>query len=252
MRGRTFAALVAVLLFAGVPAASADPPQEPTPPAPMTGETFTGGPENVSVTGDCSTGTVNFQVSGAVALGPYPGFALENGTLKLSPLPAPGIPGAFIVDEFHATFKVSQERPINDFVVEIVDVVEGRKDYVRQPTDTGFAFAFCDRRGPGFKIGFDESTVQAHYEARIRTEEGIFHDEGTTTLQARDCRFNFSFGACAGPDDDGLESFFQETFVSTLEETVPIVTPPGNSPAVQNGKGCGDENHLHEKEALCK
>ncbi len=258
---RRVALLALVAAAAGVPAALAAPPPEPQPPAPMTGETFTGGEEHVAMP-RCEGNTINFSISGAVAVGPYPGLVLEDGTIKLG-APHPTIPNLFVVDEFHASFKVSQERQISDFVVEFVDVVTGTKDFVRQPTDTGFAFAFCEKHptgnilGSGFRIGVGDSTVQAHYEAFIHTDVGTFRDEGTTTMQMRWCRRGFVHAPpsqCADPTgaQTRLPTIFEESFFSTLEQTIPIVTPPGNSPTLQNGKGCGDENHLHERVAECR
>ena len=99
--------------------------------------------------------------------------------------------------------------------------------------------------------------MQARYEARIHADEGVFHDEGTTTVQMVECRRGIFFeppSQCADPtgERNRLPTMFEETFTSTLEQTIPIVTPPGNSPALQNGKGCGDDNHLHEREEECK
>ena len=255
MTKRGLIAAVAALALTAVPAAFADRPSDGPPPAPMTGETFLGDENNVSQP-RCEGATIHFSISGAVALGPYPGDVIESGTIKLG-APVPGMPGAFVIEEFHATFKVTQVRPISDFVVEIVEVVTGTKDFVRQPTDTGFAFAFCERHpsgnilGSGFRIGVGDSTVQAHYDATIRTEAGLFHDEGTTTVQMRWCRRGFVHEApsqCADPaGGTRLPTMFEETFASTLEQVVPLVMPPGNSPTVQNGCGLGDTNHLHDK-----
>jgi len=259
MRKALLAVAVGVLALAAIPLALAEPRPDPAPPAPMTGETFVGDENNVAPS-SCQGNTITFNINGAVAVGPYPGTVLESGTIKLG-APVPGTPNLFVVDEFHATFKVTQERPVNDFVVEIVEVVTGTKDFVRQPTDTGFAFAFCETHptgnhlGSGLRIGVADSTVQARYEATIRTDEGLFHDEGTTTVQFRECRRGFVFAPpsqCADPSGGTrLPTMFEETFASTLGQTIPIVTPPGNSPVFQPGRGCGDENHEHEREASC-
>ena len=259
MRVRGLAALLGAVAAIGTPVALADPPPEPTPPAPMTGETFVGDDHNVAPS-TCEGNTINFSVSGAVAVGPYPGTVLEQGTIKLGAL-VPGTTNLFVIEEFHASFKVTQERPIDDFVVEMVEVVTGTKDFVRQPTDTGFAFAFCETHatgnhlGSGFRIGVDDSTVQAHYEARIHTDDGVFHDEGTTTVQLRECRRGFVHeppSQCADPaGGTRLPTMFEETFTSTLGATVPILTPPGQSPPLLPGRGCGDDKHEHERRELC-
>ena len=256
---RRFALLAALAAAVGAPAALADRPAEPTPPAPMTGETFLAD-DTRAISSSCQNNTINFSLS-AEAIGPYPGEAFESGTVKLG-APHPTIPGLFIGEEFHASFKVTQERPISDFVVEIVEVVTGTKDFVRQPTDTGFAFAFCETHprghlGSGFRIGFEDSTVQARYEAQIHTDEGTFHDEGTTAVRMVECRRGWVFeppSQCADPTGTFTRrlTLFEETFTSTLGEPIPLVTPPGNSPALQNGKGCGDDNHQHEREEECK
>ena len=254
-------ATLAALALAVAATALGERPPPPPPPAPMTGETFLAD-DTIPVGVSCQNNTINFTVSNAVAVGPYPGEAFESGTIKLG-APHPTIPNLFVVEEFHASFKVTQERPIDDFVVEIVEVVSGTKDFVRQVTDTGAAYAFCEKHptgnilGAGFQIGTGDSTVQAQYEARIQTDEGVFHDEGTSTVQMRWCRRGFVHeppSQCADPTGQRtrLPGMFEETFTSTLGETIPLVTPPGNSPAVQNGKGCGDENHLHDRSGECK
>ena len=260
MNVRGLVALLAALAAVAAPVAVAEPTPEPTPPATMTGETFVGDENNVAAS-RCEGNTIHFSVSGAIAIGPYPGSVLEQGTITLG-APVPGTTNLFVIEEFHATFKVTQERPVNDFVVEIVEVVTGTKDFVRQPTDAGFAVAFCETHatgnhlGSGFRIGVGESTVVAQYEARIHTDEGVFHDEGTTTVEMRECRRGFVHeppSQCADPGGGTrLPTMFEETFTSTLEQPTPIVTPPGSSPIVQNGKGCGDERHLHERQGECK
>ena len=262
---RGLAVLAALSVAAAcVPAALADRPEEPPPPppAPMTGETFVGDENNVAPP-TCEGNTIHFSVSGAVAAGPYPGDVIESGTIKLG-APHPTIPNLFVIEEFHASFKVTQERPINDFVVEIVEVVTGTKDFVRSATDTGFAYAFCEKHptgnilGSGFQIGVGDSTVQAHYEAFIHTDAGTFRDEGTTTVQMRWCRRGFVHeppSRCADPaGGTRLPTLFEETFTSTLDAPifVPTDVAPGNSPEIQNGKGCGDDNHVHERAEECR
>lgn len=75
------------------------------------------------------------------------------------------------------------------------------------------------------------------YQAEIITPLGIFRDAGISHL---------SFQATS------LKTVsLTETFLSSLETAELILDPPGLSPPVLPGQGCGDDNHVHEDVVLC-
>ena len=91
----------------------------------------------------------------------------------------------------------------------------------------------------GVCLGTIISVVNAplRYTAEIITPLGIFRDRGISHL---------TFQATS------LKTVsLTETFASSLETAELILDPPGLSPPVLPGQGCGDDNHVHEDFLLC-
>ena len=249
------------LLLAAIAAepAVADRPVEPVAPPTLTGETFlenfSGSQLTPRFEANCNpqgTSTFSFTVSG-VAAGPYPGVFRESGIVRIGPqtLPdLPPVPGTEIrssrgfnvgpVLSFEAHFEIDS----------LVGQVTGRKQLVVElPSNLGACVDFenvmteVGRVGSGF---IRDARAVVSYEATIVTATGRFVDRGTSSVFMQDYRASFAGGGGAA------SGVFLESFVSSLVATEPLLVPPGNSPLLQPGRGCGDANHLHIRREECR
>ena len=202
------------------------PPARAALPATLTGEELTGIPTVTAM--NCqrlATSTYSYRVTG-LAAGPYPGVFEETGTVTFGPAGST-IPGAVMpVRHLTATFRIDS----------VAGEVRGTKSLITDDPASIANLGICVVTSDG-ELAATHALVS--YEATITTATGTFHDEGRSDIDLW----------VSGPT---LGSGFVETFVSSLTDVVPLITPPGNSPLEQPGKGCGDRNHIHAQVGLCK
>lgn len=261
MRGRIaiLASAASVLAALAAGPAIADPPVQPVAPPTLTGETFLENfsgsqltPRFQATCNPTGTSTFSFTASG-IAAGPYPGVFRESGTVRIGPqvLPdLPAVPGTEIRSS--RGFKVG---PVLTFEAQFeidspVGQVTGRKQLVTElPSNLGACVDFenvvteVGLVGSGF---IRDARVVVDYEATISTVTGRFTDRGTSSVFMQDYRVFFALGGGAAA------GVFSESFASTLLEPESVLVPPGNSPLLQPGLGCGDTNHLHVRREECK
>ncbi len=162
-----------------------------TPPSTLTGESLTGQPQ---VTSNCNTAgdsTISYSVTG-VAGPPYVGTFTETGVVTIGPQPLPGF--AVPATSFSATF--------------VIDSPPNRVTGTKRLAPPGFLAT-----GLGFCTDFLKSFgIEAFYDARIETPEGVFLDRGRTGVALNE------------PGLAGQPADFNEFFVSDLFQTIPA--PP--------------------------
>lgn len=210
-----------------------------------------------TTTGNCSTdpgtGATSYSLTfEGPATGPYTGSFTESirvtigpatGVLPLGPFPGGFDPGAANPSQFlaagqlltfDATFAI--ESPTGN--------VSGTKTLSTvvpaDPTHAGVCAEFTNRPSPVGPVSGAYKDVRAFdltYEATITTADGTFTDEGTSEAQGRQGHIENAGGVVSDVND------FGETFESSLAEPTPGEGRPG--------KGCGDKNHVHEREGEC-
>jgi hypothetical protein len=190
-------------------------------PATLSGEIFSDNPGEGSssiTSASCNptgTSTFSFEASGP-AIGPYPGTFTEAGTITIGPQ----TPGLFTaVQSFTASFTISS--PAGD--------VSGTKS-VTGPTNPVLGNAEC-LDAPDNARAANLNSAGVTYDARIATPDGTFFDHGATDVNVLE-QHVIGFDA----------SDFREEFFSDLTAVV------GERP----GLGCGDANHVHEREDQCR
>jgi hypothetical protein len=225
-----FLFLVPAVVLGGVSPASAA-----TPPT-LTGELFV----DTAVTsetpvvypGDCDAdGTSSFSfTSTAVAIGPYPGTYVEQGTATVGPqqLPPvesdgtlPGI-GTFQLNA-GPLFQVSSTFEIDS----TVGHVTGTKTLIApQSSDLGGCLDFEDQFLSNFNTQgrgwFRYAHAIVQYDATIQTPDGSFHDSGTSLLQATEFAFATDGAGPTDPPPPGgmvRHRSFYESFTSSLPQT---------------------------------
>lgn len=171
-RGKTFSVLLCVgavtALGMAVATASAQ-----TPPATLTGETFTISPPTVTATCGTSSSTVSYTVSGA-AIGPYPGTYTESGTLTIGPETLPQFVNGYEFGPItSATINFSIDSPAGH--------VTGTKSL---PAITPDAFGLCysPALGGGSFVELCACNSSLNYTATIDTPTGTFGDRGVSGL----------------------------------------------------------------------
>jgi hypothetical protein len=247
----TLAAIIGIL----VPAASA---QAQTPPT-MSGELLLSfflpdgtAPRTVDVTCDRNgISTLEFTVTGS-ASGPYNGTFVETATVKigdqglLAPVPdtGPFVPYSYGLNT-GPILKFDSEFEITPFTGDTTyQRVTGFKRVIADaPINTGFCFEVQNASVPDFPVlisGYSAAArAELTYEALIETANGPFHDEGTARAVVREGFLTDPSGGVRARVGE-----FGERFFSTLTETTPVGLKPG--------LGCGDKNHVHEREDDCK
>ena len=178
------------------------------PLVPLTTETLitseAGDPGTSTVTGTCNplgTSTFTFQVTG-VAIGPYPGTFVEEGTFTLGPF---GVPGAgFALESFDATFSISSS----------AGSVTGTK------TLTGIASTGFGACGPFVFTGTEADAVDIEtpvaYTAQITTPGGTAMDQGESFVNYGDTQLRGE--AAAGNGFSFVETFTSTSFIPGEDE----------------------------------
>jgi hypothetical protein len=180
--------LLALVIVAG---ALATPGAAQTPPATLTGESLTGQPQ---VTSNCNTAgnsTISYSVTG-ISGPPYVGTFMETGVVTIGPQPVPGF--AVPATSFSASF--------------VIDSPPNRVTGTKRLAPPGFLAT-----GLGVCTEFFKSFgIEAFYDARIETPDGVFLDHGRTGVALNE------------PGLAGQPADFNEFFVSDLFQTIPA--PP--------------------------
>lgn len=188
-------------------------PAPPAPPPSLSGEAFAGTPTITSAScNPAGNSTFTYHIEGG-AFGPYPGTFEETGTVVVGPQLGPPPSAGFPLVSIEATFTI--DSPTGQ--------VEGTKSL--RPGSL-LAFGVCLDSPTAIRYA---SAATLDYTATITTATGKFRDEGTSNIG--------SVGSISGG-----ELGFSEGFLSEL--LAPILLKPG--------KGCGDENHAHERRDECK
>ncbi len=243
---------IAIAALAAAPAAAQAPPT-------LSGEVFTthtdfDEPTAGTCTTDPDTGNTSFSMSfTGFAVGPYSGTYTEQIDATIGPAGAPipigpfpdGNPdaGSGLADQnigagqlltLTATFTI--DSPTGD--------VSGQKVLSAvvpaDQTHAGVCAELDPSQPPGVSGGYrDVRAFDLTYSATITTTDGQFHDEGTSRLQARKGIIFAGSSIFVRVNDLG------EDFLSSLTGTIPLNEP-------RRGKGCGDANHVHEREDECK
>jgi len=221
-RAPTFIAVLFALATVASPATAAQPPAPPTLGSGtnfVLYETFNGEIEHLE--GLCQPGgtTFDFSASG-VATGPYPGTFTETGTVTFGPANGTALFNASVV-ALESSFRI-------DAVFEgSPAVVTGTKRLAFVGTghcaDVPVGDPFLSSR---------IAIVQATYEARIKTTNGVYFDRGGADVRL------FEFYE---PEDPSVgQRGFSELFISAI-----------GSEAAKPGRGCGDDNHEHIRSSEC-
>jgi hypothetical protein len=241
-----------IALLAAAPALAQAPPT-------LTGEVFTTHTffdEPTAAT--CTTapdGTTSFSMSfTGFAVGPYPGTYTEAITATIGPAGAPipigPFPDGFSGPGVDAFIGAGQLLTLTaDFTIDSpTGTVAGQKVLSAvvpaDATHAGVCAEFDNTATPFGAISGGYRDVRAFdltYSATITTPDGQYHDEGTSRLQARK-------GVITDPSGTSVFARVNdlgEDFTSSLSATIPLNEPRG-------GKGCGDANHVHEREDECK
>jgi hypothetical protein len=106
-------------------------------------------------------------------------------------------------------------------------------------THAGLCRDFSSTPSPFGSITGSYKELRAYdlsYTATIKTLDGAFKDEGTAQAQGRQ-------GHIASSTFLSDVNDFTEIFQSTLTTPTPVADRPG--------KGCGDKNHVHERQREC-
>jgi hypothetical protein len=239
---------LALLALAGPAQAAVAPPFAPPPT--LTGETFfedfsATQPRLIATCSSSDVSTITFHTFG-VAAGPYPGTYDEQGTVRIGvqtspPLPAaPGVPSTqgFSVGpvlSFDSQFEIQSA----------VGHVQGSKEVVVPlPTNMGACVDFATALTTGY---LRDARAVVEYQATITTARGTFTDRGNATTFMQDYR---ATSVLTGTTLASV-GVFNESFASTLVSPELAPTPPGSSPALLEGRGCGDINHEHVERDLC-
>jgi hypothetical protein len=169
------------------------------PPSSLETEHLAAGPDSSATSGGFATsfhcnldqsGTIDFTATSGVAVGPYPGFFMESGTVTVGP-------GGTITG-FDATFEITN--PIDS------TVVTGTKTLLAAPANTGACATFFG--GAGFDIFFD---TLVSYTATITLPDGsAYRDTGTGEAIGHDA-LPGGFAPVVGPPEDQV-SLFEEGF----------------------------------------
>ena len=163
------------------------------------------------------TSSFDFEASGP-AIGPYPGTFTETGTITIGPQTS-----GFIAPVLTLTASFTISSPAGD--------VTGTKSFTGPSDPLLFQGGFC-LDAPAVQRGANLINAGVTYDARIETADGTFHDTGRADVNVIE-----------RPAVLGLEpNDFREAFFSDLVAVV------GSKP----GLGCGDANHLHEREDQCR
>jgi hypothetical protein len=209
------------MLGAVVAAAVLAAPASAAVPSTLSGEIFSNNPGEGSssiTAASCDpsgNSTFSFEASGP-AIGPYPGTFTETGTVTLGPQ----TPGLFTaVQSLTASFTISSA----------AGDVTGTKS-VTGPTNPVLGNAEC-LDAPDNARASNLNSAGVTYDARITTPDGTFFDRGRADVNVLE-QHTVGFDA----------SDFREAFFTDLTAVV------GSRP----GLGCGDANHVHEREDQCR
>jgi hypothetical protein len=196
------------------------PPPVSAPPPTLQGESLFAAP--IEIQARCNldgSGTVSFASVGT-AHGPYEGTFSEAGVVTFGPPHDLGDFRGFVslVLDFAATFQISS----------LTGDVAGTKLFSTRTITPGQPTSYGLCRSENFFV----IDIPASYEARITTQDAtVYRDDGITNSVITSAMF--------------------EAFQSDRLETIALPTPPGSSPLVQPGRGCGDHNHLHIDVGAC-
>jgi hypothetical protein len=210
-------AVVAAAVFAA--------PASAAVPATLSGEIFSNNPGEGSssiTSASCDpsgTSTFSFEASGP-AVGPYPGTFTETGTVTLGPQ-TPGLGTA--IQTLTASYTITSA----------AGDVTGTKSF------TGPSDPIASQAGSCLDADATLGTIRSAnldsagvtYDARIETADGTFFDRGRADVNV----LEQDVGSVHSSD-------FREAFFSDLVAVV------GSKP----GLGCGDANHVHEREDQCR
>ena len=218
MKRLLFAAAMAAAIAVPVAGAAKSPPA-----APMTGEFLSAlepsfPTHEVDMNANCAadgSGVVTFTASGT-AFGPYPGTFTESGIYEFGPRNP--VTGRSVITRIEVEFTI--------FAVNAT--ITGHKSL-----HEGTFFTSCFD-SPGGEFG--GGVYPTRYTATIVTDAGTFRDEGETFGEFQ-----------GGPQIEVAPGFIRpeglaQGFFSSLTALVPV----------KPGKGCGDKNHEHEREAECR
>jgi hypothetical protein len=244
------AAWTATALLAGVSAdaVSAAPPSPPPPNPPLTGETLQGSAISNPVA-NCATGSYSFDVTGT-AVGPYAGPFTESVSVTQSNLAS--VPLDIAVPLGNARIDASSGAvatlSASFMITSPTGTVTGTKTLALPNTvvstcgDSALVTsAGISQRVPAYYLALNGPPGSLSYSATITSPLGTSTDGGTTDIAATFLAIQ-NIGQFAAA--------FTENFASTGPVTPPA--GPGNSPGTEPGKGCGDQNHAHEKSGECK
>jgi hypothetical protein len=210
---RHFRRLVVVVAGVALATAAVASAKQSPPAAPpsLSGTSFAGSPTITSASCNPAGNSTFSYHVAGISFGVYSGTYDETGVVTVGPQVG-ATPSGDLLVSITASFTIDS----------VIGHVEGTKTLVPGPNALGICLDTL--AGP---IHFATATTLV-YSATITTATGVFHDEGTSNLG--------SVGSTL-PGGSG----FSEGFVSSLLEPV----------AVKNGRGCGDENHLHARRGEC-
>ncbi|MGI8461835.1 MAG: hypothetical protein ACR2OC_09425 [Solirubrobacterales bacterium] len=193
---------------------------------------------------------LTFTVSGA-ASGPYPGTFTETGVLTIGPHDQAPVPEGHPIFS-PGTAPLPSAEVVSwdaDFRIESGDyTITGHKSLsgpATQAADHGLCFDFLDSNAgglfPGQVTGTSRQafTSELEYTATIHGPGGTDRDSGASRSVFRD-RFLYS-ASPAGDRVRAIAGLFGEDFTSDQ-----------GAEGAKPGKGCGDKNHEHVREAECK
>jgi hypothetical protein len=218
---RTFTAVLVTLAVLASPATAAPPQAPPTLGAGSNFalyEMFNGEIEHLQGLCQPEGTTFAFSASGT-AVGPYPGTFTETGTFTFGP-PSAGFLTTSVV-AFESSFRV--DAIFEGSPAEVTGTKRLAFVGVGDCADVPVGDPFLSQR---------IAIVQATYEARIKTNRGVYFDRGTADVRL------FEFFE---PEDPSQGQWgFSELFISAI-----------GAQAAKPGEGCGDENHEHIRSSEC-
>lgn len=241
MRRTSSAAIVLAVAAIFVPAALGAPPAAPPT---LTGEQLVATIAPTAVQATCNpagTSTVTL-ATGGVALGPYPGTWSGFVTVKIGPqvgaAALAGLLGGPLV-EWREGFRI----------VSATGTVVGTKTLLVDARNIGQCREFTGQNPPelfGMNLNgylYSASAQTLAYRATIAPPRGpAYRDEGLASAS-----LSSSHLTCC-PNEAGLDlrtlsdtHAFQEQYQSSLATTQ----------ASRPGRGCGDDNHGHERRGEC-
>jgi hypothetical protein len=239
---RTYAVAIAlVLATCAVPTALAG---APSAPATLTGEQLTGTtPQALRASCDTTgSSTIAFTVSG-VATGPYPGTFSAAVVMRIGPqtgaAAALGLRGGSIAS-YREAFQIQSPNGTvvgtKTLLADVGNLGQCREFNGEQPADYPIPGVNLN----GYLYG---AVAQLSYEAVVQQGRGrAAVDRGTSRATFSDSRVT----CCPNESDHDLV-----TLSATGAFVEEFTSGPATQPDTRPGRGCGDDNHQHERRDEC-